>query len=433
MKSMKQWMAKGPVTEITVCWIEEGVSFACWAPRAGRVRLCRKSLFLEASSVTAQTYRASLATVSATDGKEDCRVRWLILKEAFPHAGSILEGEGETLSGLPDWIERCWQHLAVKEIPKRIISGMKAMEKELSAWPDYTQSGTGFCLQVGQRILFLGQGNGMAFHRISRKGLAGRSGQPFVSREWLLQTRLLFTNRTGAPLRRIHIPEGRECLLSWEGSEPFEIIPGLKPPAWVSTRNCDKEDGIIFLHLSLFRGLQDPNCWTAFAKLKKRRRAHDWDKHLRIGSCLLVGGWGFLLLGACRHTVIEAADGIVDKEIRSFRTEIQGYEQRWRSQRQGETLRKQPYRLIGTVADSTPEGVELNRIRIEKSRSGKSGTYELSVEGDFHGNEPTNEFRKWVELLKRETPLEKVENLRFDRDKECIRFSLQGMTSTGGG
>jgi hypothetical protein len=431
MKNVKHWFRKAPGEEITVCWTEDGVSFVRWARRTGRVRVCRKSLHLEAAAVSARSYRESLAAVSEASDTGNPVVNWLILKETFPlqEAGG---GESDKLPVLPEWIMGCWRELDVKEIPVEIVAGIGAMQAELRCWHELKESGSGLCLELGQRVLFLGQGNGTAFHRLSRHGLAAPEGGGFVSREWLLQTRLLFRNSTGAALRRIYMPDGCECTFSWEEEEPFEIIPGVRPPAWCTGLDGGPDPAMLFLHLSLFRGLEDPACRIRLPELDKRRRSSHLERHLRVGACLLLGGWGFLLLGACRHEVLHPAEAGLPKRLESLRQEVITLDQRWRGSREYETFRKKPYRLVGMVAGSAPEAVQVDRIQVEGSAAGDPQRLVVRVEGAFKSEEPTREFREWVELLRRDTPLDTVEHLSFGREDDRILFSLQGITRRGG-
>lgn len=430
MKSMKQWFKRAPEGAVTVCWMEDGVSFIRWAPQAGRVRVCRQFYQLGSAAVSGRTYREGLAAVAGADSTAPPAVHWLIVKESFPLRMEG-EGDGEKTPNLPEWILRCWEGLEMREVPGEIVCGVGALQKELQEWHEFKESGRGLCLQLGQRVLFIGQGNGKAFHRLSRHGLAAPTGGSFVSREWLLQTRLLFRNATGAALRRVYIPEGSECAFSWENEEPFEIIPGVRPPAWCGRLEGLPDPGLLFLHLSLFRSLGDPACRIQLSQLEQRRRSWKLERHLRVGTCLLLGGWSFLLLGACRHDGPLSADA--GRELQALRTEVAALDQRWHGLKQHETMRKEPYRLVGMLADSAPEEVEVERIRMEPSGAKNPGGYLVRIDGAFASGKPTPGFRQWVEYLREDTLFEKVENLSFGRSKERLEFSLQGTTLGKGG
>ncbi|NDV62712.1 hypothetical protein G0Q06_09645 [Puniceicoccales bacterium CK1056] len=428
MKRMKHWRGRKPSGEITICWADNGVSFVQWAQRPGGIREYRKGHFMEAVSISARTYQENLHEFLESASGSKAKVHWVILSESFPHEGSEMDCQPV----IPGWIARCWEGLELSEIPRVILMGRQSLECALNEWPEFQSSGTGLCLRIAQRILFLGQGNGRRYYRLSRKGLAGPADENYVSREWLLQTRLLFRNRTGTALRKVYIPQGRECHFSWENEKSLEIIPSLKPPAWASL--CDEalDDGLRFLHLSAFNGAREPACRIHLPILEKRRHTQTWDRRLKIGSCLLLGGWSFLLLGACRHSVAASPSAMGEDRLAAFQTEVEGYEKRWQKIKNYETGRRLPYRLVGIIARSKPEAVELERIQLARAAGKVPGTFTVTVKGALEAKEPTAGFRGWVDGLRDAIDLDRIENLRFERSEKRIHFLLQGSTGLKG-
>lgn len=414
---------------MTVIWTDEGVAFASWKHGDDGTLENRTTRFLEAALVTPGSYRQTIEvlTVGATVTRQ--AIHWIVLAESYPHKGS----DEACVPVLPGWVTRCWDGLGIHEIPAIVQSGRPLLEQALSGWTEGNQSGSGVCLRIGERILFLGQGNGIRFSRLSRKGLADRARENYVSREWLLQTRLLFRNRTGSALRRVWIPRGTQCHLSWQNEPVLEIIPGLKPPSWISFAEEGMNDGLAFMHLSALCGPAKADCRMQIPALQRRRRGQAWDRRLKTAACLLIGGWGFLLLGACRHGGEALPEEDMDGTLSAFRSEIRAYETRWQGIQSYEEGRKAPYRLVGLIAGSKPEAVEIRKIHMERTGRGEESGISFEFEGVFDGDESSAGFREWVESLQDGRGLKDIRNLRFDRSEERIRFSLQGTTRETGG
>ena len=410
-----------------MCWMDEGLSLASWERQVDGRRTVLGTSFIEAIHVSGRSYREGLEELTGERAGSRIDVRWIVLCESFPNTA----GERDCLPALPGWVTRCWDSLEFREIPSIILSGRRSLETALENWAEYSGSGTGICLQVGGRILLIAHGNGVQFHRLSRKGLVNGIEKSYVSREWLFQSRLLFRNCTGAALLRILIPEGRECSFSFESEQPLEIIPGIHPPGWTRLANDDLDDGLQFLHYGAMHGGAVRESRISFPILQKRRRAQKWDHRLKAITCLLLGGWAFLLMGACQHAAPSSADGPLPAEAIALKSEMAGYDAIWRKTRKLELERKKPYHLVGTIAQSKPREVEVKRIHIERMKESGHPGYSLELAGAFDGEDSTGVFRDWLDDLRERIGLHEIRDLRFDRNDRRIQFFMHGLSREG--
>jgi hypothetical protein len=434
MKAARRWWKAPARTLVTVCWMEQGISLARWDPRVGRQRVCRGAATLAAEACDPAGYRGALTALAGPLPLKRLTVRWIVPREAFP---ACQYGEGGQPAcdpvRLPQWIERCWYQLPSALLPAGVVSGLEAMQAELLDWPEFAVPGTGFHAVIGGRSVFIGHGNGRSFRRFSRGPAAAAAVADALPMEWLLQTRLLFKNRTGMELKRILVPEGRQYSFSAAGPAPFEVIPGARPGAWSPREGLDLEPALLFLHASAVLDKAVRAAGLAFPELERRRRLRMWEGRLRLASCFLLCGWVLLLLGACRHETGPAVPPGARHAWDAEKHHLSLLGERWRSLRQHESRQHAPFQLIGAIAGSQPAGVQLSRFHLERGSAANRGQLAVHLEGVFHGERPSGVFREWMEQLKVISPLEQVDNLHFRRDGGRILFSLEGTANGEGG
>jgi len=155
---------------------------------------------------------------------------------------------------------------------------------------------------------------------------------------------------------------------------------------------------------------------------------HRWERRLRIAAGMLFCGWSFLLLNACRHEVLlPPTKALSDPAIESARERLRESGKRWKDWRKYKTERETPLILMDVLAESIPAPIEVSRLRLQREAGDGDGDFNLEMEGIFHGDEPSQVFRKWMDYLKSESAVTQVDNLKFRREDEGIAFSFAGM------
>jgi hypothetical protein len=413
---------------VTVCWLDDSVSLVRWAPRIGRRRVCRKAIEVAADSCDPAALRAALATLAAPAPPAAIEQLWIIAVEAFPQVDS---GDArQPPFRLPEWITRCWAGLPAELLPERVISGLAAMDVELRQWPEYTQAGSGLSMRLGGRALFVGHGNGSQVRRFGRSRTGCRAESGAISTEWLLQTRLLFRNRTGMELRRVLMPD---CALDKAACAdlPFEVIAGVRPRAWWPKDTTLLDPGLVFLHASAVLDKLPDSCLLTLPGLQRRRRLYAWEQRLRLASGLLFCCWGFLLLGACRHEALADPSSLALHEWRQHRSELTAWNERWQGDRARAERDSVPLRLVGSIAETQPEGVRIGRVQLSSQTASRPGRLALRVEGTYAGAAPSAVFRGWMDQLRGAGAMDRIDNLQFQREGERIRYVLEGETAHG--
>ncbi|MFO7725206.1 MAG: hypothetical protein R6V45_06610 [Oceanipulchritudo sp.] len=414
---------------LTAYWGEGGLTLAMWDGLSRGRRVCRREKAMESGEVDPCSYRRALEEVIGEKRWRRLEVRWLILTEAHPGIWSGGSGGGRAVR-LPDWIWTCWNRMEPRDYPGAILSASVLMEAELMDWPEFRNPGTGICLTLGEKRFFLGHGNGAWLKRLSR---GYGSGREHLEADWLRQTRALFRNRTGQDLKRLYVDETAGIGDRVAAELPFEIIRVTRPTAPISGLEEVLDVNIRFLHASAARRNIPPSSGIDFPEIRARRSLHLWERRFRLAACGLLFGWGFLAFGACHHEVRGPAEGRPSgRELGNLRQELEGRQRAHADMLLRAGRREQPFRVIGHISSTMPEGVELGRIRLSGGKTGGSGLLDLQLEGRISALDPSRIFHDWMHELRSVEVLETVENLEFRREKRDIRFTLLGQLAGEG-
>ena len=140
-----------------------------------------------------------------------------------------------------------------------------------------------------------------------------------------------------------------------------------------------------------------------------------------------------LLLGACRHDNLPPpADRDLQERWSGAVQRWQHAEKAWRANRHDKDVREAPFVLVGSVLQSVPPDIGLQRLHVSRTMEQDLESLSLVLEGSYEGAEASPEFREWVHSLQYLRILGRVENLRFERKDGSIHFHLTGQTGHGG-
>jgi hypothetical protein len=417
---------------VTVCWLDREVSFAVWRPEGKNWR-CLKVAQRREANFDGAGYREELAALVAGLGFGRARVCWLVLREAWPEVPQAGRGVGcaEVTLALPGWIRRCWEGLEPRDFPDEVVSGLGLLESVLWGRPEKWEPGTGFLMRVGSRFVLIGRGErGQTFRRVSRRDLVEQTGSGGICREWLLQTRTLFRNRTGLELKRVYVAEETGIHLLQVPDFPIEIEPA-GPILFQGTEGCVfPASACRILHGSCVAGSRGVDDQLQLAALSQRQRWHKWERRLQTSTGLLLGCWGLLLLGACRHEAILPEIGEAEaREWQRCASELKENQKRWQRVWTQTEARSRPFELIARVVRGRPDGVEVNRVRVSADGPGGAGKHSIRLEGTFSGEAGNPAFRRWIGELRDPDRINHVRNLTFARGPDGIAFSLDGSVS----
>lgn len=405
--------------------METGVSCVVWEPPHGRRRVVRRTAVLKAASCTGTALEDLLdGLLKAERVPGRARIRWIILKECFPPA----EGASGTV-GYPEWMRDCWNDLPIGYLPAEVVSGTGAVIPELLEWPAFSETGSGFFMEITGRALFLGHGGGRSFIRVSRRDLRAGGMESALNLEWLLQSRVLFNNRTGSELRHVLMPDSPPMRGNGPDELPFDLSTGMRPPAWPVDDDHPLGASLLFFHAC---AANDRNCrgpGLEIPLLRGRVRRRVWTQRLQIAVCLVLAGWVFLLLGACRNSGgggLPAPMGGTDAS--GQRERLVRLKAALAGQRELQTARTHPLRVIGEVAKTMPGRVRVQRIHYKPAGVSTGRKEPLVVEGTCPADGAPAVLEKWIHDLEGCDRVGEVENLRLDRDGSEISFILKAWT-----
>jgi hypothetical protein len=418
---------------VTVCWLDREVSFAVWELK-GKKWHCRKVARRREENSDAAGYCEELRRLVSGLGGGRVRVCWLVLREAWPETPQSGRERKEVTLALPGWIRRCWEGLEPRDFPDEVVSGLGVLESALWGRPEKWEPGTGFLMRVGSRYVLIGRGEGgQTFRRVSRRDLVEQAASGGICREWLLQTRTLFRNRTGLELARVFVAEETGIHLMQQPDFPIEIEPA-GPIVFPGMEGCVfPASACRILHGGCVTGSRGLDDRLDLAALSQRRRWHKWERRLRTSTCVLLGCWGFLLLGACRHEAILPEIGeATSREWKRHASDLKVSQERWQRVWTAKQAQSRPFELIARIVRDRPEGVEVNRVRVA---TGSNREHAIQLEGTFSGEATNPAFRRWIGELRQPDRIEQVRNLQFARNVDGIAFSLEGVVrgKAGGG
>ena len=153
----------------------------------------------------------------------------------------------------------------------------------------------------------------------------------------------------------------------------------------------------------------------------------------RTASLILAGGWLLLLLGACQSESASSQEQLIlNREWEAAARRWQAADKAWQQKRAREDSRNSPFRLVGTVLRTVPDGVGLDRLHVRPMEGEEGRPLAITLEGSCPGHEASPEFRDWVRSLQYRRMLATVDNLRFQRGEDGIEFHLSGRSHPGG-
>ena len=353
------------------------------------------------------------------------QVIWILLEECFPHEVHRPESSGAPLIKLPQWMESCWNLLPLNCVPDHVQSGTACLAAALSGEKWLRPVGTAAFFTLDERAFLVAPGNGQTYTRVSRSSSAG---YPVPGREWLQQSAMLMTSRTGQQLREVKILHHEPVPLEETTGAPLLTAVG-GPPDWIKASTADGALPDAGLHAVVARCPE----WhpVSLPMLERRQRLLRLDRTLRWSTTVLLTGWLLLLLGACRQYQPQRC--IAGPEATVWRDQALRWSQKhllWKealSQRQD---REAVFHIVEAIADSAPEGLLLDNIRTRRLH-GRSGT-EVHLEGSLEGGDASGVFREWFTRMDSGKLRPQIRNLHLDKGPRGLDFHLVGEFPGGG-
>lgn len=421
---------------VTVCWLDREVSFALWVPGETGYCCCKVARRGE-RNCDAAGYDEAMKQLVPLRRLSSIRVRWIVLREAWPEVAQAALKSAPVTLALPGWIRRCWEALGPEHLPGEVVSGTERLESVLRDQTGLLEAGSGYLMRIGGRYLLIGRGaEDGSFRRISRRDLVAEAGAGPLCCEWLLQSRTLFRNRTGLDLKRIHVAEETGIHAVRRPDFPIELLSA-KP---ILLPGCDESvfpaSACRILHGACLAEGKSPRASLELTSLAQRQRWHRWDRRLRTSTCILLGCWSLMLLGACRNEAVTPELPMpAVREWERYKHDLKERHERWQRVWTEQRAQARPFDLIDRVVRDRPEGVTVSRVRVGPGLARQDGEYSVRLEGTFSGEAGHPAFKEWLESLRGSNPLEQVHHLEFGREVDGIAFSLQGSTGnpTGGG
>ncbi|MEX0331320.1 MAG: hypothetical protein AB3N64_07865 [Puniceicoccaceae bacterium] len=410
--------------QLTVFWSDTGAAFLRWFVPLDGCPCCTGFARLPVEQCNAQNYCQSLGRLIPPLRSRALSVQWLLLGEP----ALILRQANQRGASLPGWIEACWQGIPEQLLPDAIEDGIDTLEKRLRGWPAFSRNGHGCFLVLERRACFFAFANGEIFRRISRHGDEEMAASLVLDEDWMRQTRMLFNGRTGLDIRKVLIPQHMQGKLP---SSRFGLeYAACQPKDWPESGRA----GHTLQFLAQPAPVRDFHRQRLhYAGLQQRIASREQTSLFRAASCILLGGWLLLLLGACRSGEPDAhvQSGLHQRwEAAALRWEQSN--NAWSLKDEEKKIREAPFILTGSILQSVPDGIELHRIHLSDGDGIEKGVLAVTLEGTSKGGEKSPQFRNWIRDLQGREVLLSVENLRFNRRKDWIQFQISGPGNPGG-
>ena len=416
-----------------LCWSGEGVELAAWDAAGRRLRGDEGSHNKTAGEIRPAAFPDWLRRWGAERGA--CRMIWTVLKEPLPlidrgkarEPGCLYEkGNPGRRIILPEWMRRCWEALPLRLHPTAVLSGVRLLEASLREWEPLRQPGEGFYFTLQDRVFLFASGEEeQLFLRLARREQSEDGRDAVFAEGWFRQTNFLYRERKGCPLRRLLLPGPKPEDLATGLPSEMEVCWNTGPPDWPDQpQSGPEETALAFLHE------QARLRWTAEAvrlrtptldnSVARRMR----DGGLKAGAALFLLGWVLAVVSACHH-----AEGPGRETELALALEKEKL--RWKDNhawdhavREREAAGEAPFRTVGAVIHTHPREVQLRRIHLEEAA--EPGLLHFFMEGNYKGENASERFRKWMRDLRASGPVDSVRNLRFYREKEGLRFAMEG-------
>lgn len=402
---------------LTVSWLETEIRFILWSAVDGEEPILAHLAVLPVDRCTAEGYQDMLREMRERTAGGRAGTRWIVLREAWrsgPHSAEIAP---------PFGIRHCWETLPVGLLPDRILDGAQLLKREFDFKHALGVSGTCLYFRVGNRAFLAGEGNGVAFSRLSRADLLANGPEGEILRDWFLQSRTLFRNRTGTSLSRILIRGNEPALVKHDDSYPIELAPVSSKQLGCTEKLSPVEVCLHWQAASLPES-SAPELPVPF--LESRRRSHAWERRLRLGACVLTGGWALLLVGACQNEALMPGKfAKEERQLERYAHRFDAYQREWDEARQRDREISRPFELSGKLVQSIPQEVQLDGLNIRQQEK-NPGVYEIEVNGAVAGEGETGLLRSWIKGLKQDGTLSQIGDVKFFRAADRIAFTLTG-------
>jgi len=406
---------------VTVTWLEEKIRLMAWVGEDDGSLNAVAERSLPTKGISAEAYRDVLREIETEAGCRRSLVRWIVLRESWQNGS---QGGPNP----PFGIRHCWESLPLAFLPSRTLEGSQLLMRAFDFKRELAGPGTCLYFRLGDRALLIGEGNGVEFRRLSRTGLLKSGPENEILQDWFLQSRTLFRNRTGTPLKRIAIP-GKDDAFTVPDAYPIDIDL-LKTTRLPGTESLSPVEFI--LHKQAAEAGEETMPEAPVPFLQSRRRSRDWEGRFRLGACLLTGGWTLLVMGACRNEVLLPGDAIQSgKELDRYQHRFVAYQQQWRAQEERIRNVSNPFDFSGRLLHSIPGEIRMSGLKLRQS-TGNPQAYEVEMRGALTTGTDTHLLRSWIADLQSTGVLTKVGDLKFERTANQIAFTLSGQREIQG-
>jgi len=375
---------------------------------------------------------SSLAYASLADGIMDGRnirsVRkvWAVLSQSFPF-GSFEEIPSRGYVGIPDWIEQCWSSLPMEYLPKATFCGMDVLKQYFARMWQSAVPGSAFYAALDGRGYFFGYGEQEPFIRVSKDAMTWLQQGRGFSDDWLQQTGMLYRNRTGFTLSRIHILEDSSQALIQPADEQVRLESGFPGIEYLPRHS---EVPILVQCIGSAMMKREVLNEQVFQLLQRRADHSRVAYAFQLGAGLLLLGWVCLLLGACKQESIRKDSGDLLQEWENARKTWQTGNDRFIEKYRDMKEQGIEMSLIGLIGSSVPSTFRLERIRIQNVEdSGKDLL--ISITGEIDAVDGSGAIHDWLDDLIRKEVIHRVIDLKLNQTNSALKFHLQGDAAKG--
>jgi hypothetical protein len=425
---LEKFSGDNQASVVTVCWTTEGISVLRWfVPDAGSSR-CLKWAQLDADACSVENYMEMFNAIIPPIRSANVPVLWILMQGK----GVSTHEKKDLPQRFPEWMEAVWKGIPSSALPARILPGFACLEKALHDEAGCSRPGQGICFPIHGKWYFFGFSEEGFFRRVSRGVGNDHAACPALDEEWVQQTKMLYRGRTGVELKEIQLPGSAAHRRNLAG---VIVMTDSRPAGWPlpADEATTVPQSLQFIHAI---ALQQSHGETLenVRVVEERRAERVLMSHFRMATALLFGGWLFLMLGACHSNEARPVDANRIQEEWSLEVDYwEDQHKRWREQSSRRREMARPFRFVGDVVASAPEGVDLERLFLSRRGGELGNALSIELEGSFEGDEASGVLRDWMQELRQQSSLAHVENLRFEKLGSGIQFHLEGRTlSTGG-
>lgn len=411
---------------LTVSWMDDTVDFVLWdTSRPLPLDVARYQV--AERGFAGQAYEEAVSTLRAqadARGQIPCWIqetRWLVFPESMPRA---VEGERSERRA-PKSLLDCCHWLSAEALPAETLSATALLEGGVYACHDFGPEGTGFCAVFGKRLLFVAKGNGQRFSRLSRPRFVAGKALVEVSTDWLSQTLTLYRNKTGLPLKRVRAA-WKSGVGEAGGVMAVPLDLGWVPVDWPIGDPQPFDAGVYYLHQRAAGGERGASVRLKIPELERRRTFWAWERRLRFLAMVLMAGWIFLFLGACHQAGDFTAERPASATVEAYqlqRTALKTLQSRWKEAEAARDARQDPIRIVGRLAGLLPEGAQARQISVERTVPHRQ--YRIHASGTLAGSDAAAAVDRFVERLRADPVRPRVDNLKFKRDGDGLKFEVE--------